>query len=87
MQNLSLLLNETFINQTNVEIITLSLYFFNSLSKFLRIMPLCILSIQEHEFMIALQGLITPPQLVLVITQCPFSVPGKEMQWLLRPEK
>ena len=44
-------------------------------------------SIQEHEFMIALQGLITPPQLVLVITQCPFSVPGKEMQWLLRPEK
>ena len=40
-----------------------------------------------HEFMIALQGLITPPQLVLVITQCPFSVPGKEMQWLLRPEK
>ena len=46
-----------------------------------------IVGFQDHEFMIALQGLITPPQLVLVITQCPFSVPGKEMQWLLRPEK
>ena len=55
--------------------------------KFLKIMPFSVVSIQEHEFMIALQGLITPPQLVLVITQCPFSVPGKEMQWLLRPEK